>query len=62
MAVKYSNGHKIYQHFSFQSPPKFIQIAIFGMKVNHPATLDINFSMNCKKRKKKMDGEKHFEL
>jgi hypothetical protein len=26
MAVNASNGHKIYQHFPFQGPPKFTQI------------------------------------
>jgi hypothetical protein len=33
------NGHKIYQHFPFQGPPKCIQMGIFGMKINHLATL-----------------------
>jgi hypothetical protein len=33
------NGHKIYQHFPFQGPPKFTQIGIFGFKTNHLATL-----------------------
>jgi hypothetical protein len=41
----YQNSHKIYQmvihytHFPFQGPPKFTQIAIFGLKINHLATL-----------------------
>jgi hypothetical protein len=26
MAIKYSNGHKIYQHLPFKGPPKFTQI------------------------------------
>jgi hypothetical protein len=30
---------KKYQHFPFQGPPKFTQIAIFGLKINHLATL-----------------------
>jgi hypothetical protein len=30
------NGHKIYQHFSIQGPPKFTQIGIFGLK-NKPS-------------------------
>jgi hypothetical protein len=33
------NGHKIYEHFPFQGPPKFTQIGILGMKINHLATL-----------------------
>jgi hypothetical protein len=39
MAIKYTkwpynipNDHKIYQHFLFQGPPKFIQIGIFVWK------------------------------
>jgi hypothetical protein len=33
------NGHIIYQHYPFQGPPKFTQIGIFGLKINHLATL-----------------------
>jgi hypothetical protein len=33
------NGHKIYQHFPFKGPTKFAQIGMFGMKINHLATL-----------------------
>jgi hypothetical protein len=33
------NGHKINQLFTFQGPPKFTQIGIFGLKRNHLATL-----------------------
>jgi hypothetical protein len=33
------NGHKIYQHLSFQDPPKFPQNGIFGLKICHLATL-----------------------
>jgi hypothetical protein len=47
MAIKYTkwaksipNGHKRYQHFPVQGPPKFAQIGIFGLKINHLATLD----------------------
>jgi hypothetical protein len=29
----------MYQHFPFQGPPKFTQIGIFGLKINHLATL-----------------------
>jgi hypothetical protein len=40
MAVKYiPNGHKIYQYFPFEGPPKFTQIAIFGLKINNLTTL-----------------------
>jgi hypothetical protein len=46
MAIKYfqlpqnrPNVYKIYQDFSFQDPPKFTQIGIFGLKTNHLATL-----------------------
>jgi hypothetical protein len=34
MAVKY----KLYQHFPLQEPPKFTQIGILGLKINHLAT------------------------
>jgi hypothetical protein len=33
------NGRKIHQHFPFQGPPKFTQIVIFGLQINHLATL-----------------------
>jgi hypothetical protein len=47
MSIKYAkwpenwpNGsHKIYQHLPSQDPPKFTQIGIFGLKINHLATL-----------------------
>jgi hypothetical protein len=32
------NGHKIYQNFPFQCPPKFTKVGISGMKINHLAT------------------------
>jgi hypothetical protein len=37
-----SKGHKIYQHFPFQGPPNCTQIGIFGMKINHLATLVVS--------------------
>jgi hypothetical protein len=47
MATKYTklsqnipNGHKTYQHLPVQDPPKFTPIGIFGLRANHPATLD----------------------
>jgi hypothetical protein len=36
MPIKYTNvpnDAKIYQHFPFQSPPKYTQTVIFGMKI-----------------------------
>jgi hypothetical protein len=33
------NGHKIYQHFSLQGYPKYTKRRIFGMKIDHLATL-----------------------
>jgi hypothetical protein len=42
----------INQHFPFEGPPKFTQIWIFGLKINHLATLvqthvgDKGFSSN----------------
>jgi hypothetical protein len=33
------HGHKIYQDFPLQDPPKITNIGIFGMKINHLATL-----------------------
>jgi hypothetical protein len=35
------NGHKIYQDFPQQDPPKFTQIGIFGLKTNHLAALHL---------------------
>jgi hypothetical protein len=31
MAVNIPSGHKIFQHFPFQGPPKYTQIGIFCM-------------------------------
>jgi hypothetical protein len=46
MGIKYKkwpqttpNGHRIYQLFPLKGPPKYTRIGIFGMKVNHLATL-----------------------
>jgi hypothetical protein len=39
MAVKYPNGHKIYEHLPLQDPSKLAQIRIFGLKIYHLATL-----------------------
>jgi hypothetical protein len=33
------NGHKIYQHFPFQRPPKYTQNWNFGIKINYLAAL-----------------------
>jgi hypothetical protein len=41
------NGRKIYQHFPFIGLPKFTQIDIFGLRINHLATLFLsNFQRN----------------
>jgi hypothetical protein len=32
-------GRKIYQHFPFQGSPNYTQIGMFGLKINHLATL-----------------------
>jgi hypothetical protein len=47
MALKYTkrqqnrpNRHKIDQHLSLQDTKKFTQVAIFGFKIYHLATLD----------------------
>jgi hypothetical protein len=47
MVIKYSqcpknipDAHEIYQHFTFQGPPKVTQIGIFVLKINHLATLN----------------------
>jgi hypothetical protein len=37
--VNRPNVHKIYQHLPLQEPPKFTQIGISGLKINHLATL-----------------------
>jgi hypothetical protein len=39
MAGKLTKWPKIYQNLSMQDPPKFTQIGIFGLKINHLATL-----------------------
>jgi hypothetical protein len=39
MAINGPNSHKIYQHLPLQDPPKFIKIAMFGLKIYHLATL-----------------------
>jgi hypothetical protein len=38
-AIYYTNGRKIYQHCPLQGPPKYTQIVIFGLKINHLATV-----------------------
>jgi hypothetical protein len=47
MAINIPNGHKIYQHFPFQGPPKFTQMGIFGLK-NHLASLATSCSTAAK--------------
>jgi hypothetical protein len=39
MVVNRPNVHKLYQHLPLQDPPKSTQIAIFGLKICHLATL-----------------------
>jgi hypothetical protein len=39
MAGKLTKWPRIYQNLSKQDPPKFTQIGIFGLKINHLATL-----------------------
>jgi hypothetical protein len=39
MLAKNENDLKIFQYFSTKGPPKFTQIGIFGLKINHLATL-----------------------
>jgi hypothetical protein len=45
MAIKIPrpNVHKIYQNLILQDPPKLTQIAIFGLKIYHLATLSPNY-------------------
>jgi hypothetical protein len=50
MVIKYlkwpqhiTNGHKIHEYFSIYGPPKFTQNGIFGLKINHLATLMLVF-------------------
>jgi hypothetical protein len=33
------NGHAVFQHLPLHEPPKFTQTVIFGLKINHLATL-----------------------
>jgi hypothetical protein len=40
--LKNPNGHNMYQYFSKQVPPKFTLMGIFGLKINHLATLFCN--------------------
>jgi hypothetical protein len=56
MPIKYTkwpyyipNDHRTNQRFSFQGPPKYTQICIFGLKTNHLATLNSNIA-RCKSR------------
>jgi hypothetical protein len=35
----FPNDQRLYQPFPFQCPPKFTQIGILGLKINHLATL-----------------------
>jgi hypothetical protein len=37
LAVKYTNGHKIYQHLPLPDPPKFTQNGTFGLKIYLPS-------------------------
>jgi hypothetical protein len=55
MAKIIRSGHKIYEHFPLQGPPKYTQIGIFGHKINHLATLfkTINFYPSYFARRKK---------
>jgi hypothetical protein len=39
MAVNIQNGHKVYQHFSYQGRPKHTRVGIFCTKMSHLATL-----------------------
>jgi hypothetical protein len=54
MGIKYNkwpyfivNGHGLYQLFSFQGPPKFAQIWIFGLKTYHLATRTPTHTRTC---------------
>jgi hypothetical protein len=42
------NGHKILQYFPFLGPPNFAQIGIFGLKINHLATLKLSSLASAK--------------
>jgi hypothetical protein len=53
MVIKYPkyrvtipNGHKICQHFPIKDPPKFTKIGIFGLEINHLATLERSTNKN----------------
>jgi hypothetical protein len=37
--IHITSGHRKYQHFPYQGPPKYTQIGICGLKINHLATL-----------------------
>jgi hypothetical protein len=39
LGVVFTKWPKIYQTFSFQGPPQFTQIDIFGLKIYHLAIL-----------------------
>jgi hypothetical protein len=39
IAIKYTKLPKNTKHFQFLGPPKYTKIGIFGMKINHLATL-----------------------
>jgi hypothetical protein len=39
ISVNIPDGRKIFQHFPINGTRKFAQIGIFGLKINHQATL-----------------------
>jgi hypothetical protein len=41
------NEHKIYKHFLVGGPPKYTKFGIFGMKINHLATLSAKHVQIC---------------
>jgi hypothetical protein len=43
MYVNIPNGRKIYQHFPISGPTKITLIGIFGLKINHLATLRLTY-------------------
>jgi hypothetical protein len=51
MAIEYNQ-----RHIPFEGPPKFTQIGIFGLKINHVATLIVTFEHDWLLRRTSTDA------
>jgi hypothetical protein len=58
----YYNGHKIYQHFPFQSPPKNTKTGMFGMKIYHLENLAISHLQKAVQRRFSSERNAHLSV